>query len=191
MPGCKFDFPKSLYNVYDCLYAVVAEDKDAVILDFFGGSGTTAHAVLELNKEDDGNRKFILCEQMHYVETVTRERVRKVIENNGDGSFVYAELSQANQTFITLIQDAKTSADLQTIWQAMQERAFLSYKLDPRAFDENKSKFEALSFEDQQRFLIEVLDKNMLYVPYSEIDDATYVIDDGCRALNHKFFSLK
>ena len=71
-----FAFPKSLWNVYDCLYSV-ADDKDAIVLDFFGGSGTTAHAVLELNK-DGGNRKFIICEQMHYVETVTRERIKKV-----------------------------------------------------------------------------------------------------------------
>ena len=48
VPDCDFAFPKSLWNVYDCLYSVVADDKDAIILDFFGGSGTTAHAVLEL-----------------------------------------------------------------------------------------------------------------------------------------------
>ena len=58
VPDCDFAFPKSLWNVYDCLYSVVADDKDAIVLDFFGGSGTTAHAVLELNK-DGGNRKFI------------------------------------------------------------------------------------------------------------------------------------
>ena len=84
VPDCDFAFPKSLWNVYDCLYSVVADDKDAIILDFFGGSGTTAHAVLELNK-DGGNRKFIICEQMHYVETVTRERIKKVIEQNNKG----------------------------------------------------------------------------------------------------------
>jgi len=51
---------------------------------FFAGSGTTAHAVLEFNKEDGGNRQFILCEQMDYIETRTRERVRRVIEQNGE-----------------------------------------------------------------------------------------------------------
>ena len=186
-----FSYPKSLYAVKDAIDIFTERGGDDIVLDFFGGSGTTAHAVLELNKEDDGNRKFILCEQMQYVETVTRERVNKVIENNGSGSFVYAELCQANQAFAKLIQAAKTCPDLQAVWQAMQERAFLSYRLDQKAFDANKGEFEALSFEDQQRFLIEVLDKNMLYVPYSEIDDATNVIDDRCRALNHQFFSLK
>lgn len=190
VPDCKFDFPKSLYNVYDCLYAVVAEDKDAIVLDFFGGSGTTAHAVLELNKEDKGNRKFILCEQMHYVETVTRERVKKVIENNSEGSFVFCELSQGNQVFIDQIQAAQSSEDLQAIWQDMQERAFLSYKVNPKIIDVNTNAFEMLTFADQQSFLVEVLDKNLLYVPYSEIDDASYAVSEEDKKLNRQFFNL-
>jgi adenine-specific DNA-methyltransferase len=61
VPNCDFDFPKSLYTVYDCLFAVVGDRPNANILDFFAGSGTTGHAVLEMNKKDGGNRKFILC----------------------------------------------------------------------------------------------------------------------------------
>lgn len=92
VPNSNFSFPKSLYNVFDCIKAVVKNDKNAIILDFHAGSGTTAHAVLDLNKEDGGNRKFILVEQMDYIETITSERVKKVIEKNNEGSFVYAEL---------------------------------------------------------------------------------------------------
>jgi len=61
LPKCDFDFPKSLYTVYDCLFAVVGSRPHANVLDFFAGSGTTGHAVLEMNKIDGGNRKFILC----------------------------------------------------------------------------------------------------------------------------------
>ena len=62
IPNCDFDFPKSLYTVYDCLFAVVGHRPNATVLDFFAGSGTTGHAVLEMNKkEKGGNRKFILC----------------------------------------------------------------------------------------------------------------------------------
>lgn len=57
----KFPFPKSLYNVKECLDAAVKNKPDAIILDFFAGSGTTAQAVLEMNRLDNGNRKFILC----------------------------------------------------------------------------------------------------------------------------------
>lgn len=60
-------------------------DENAIILDSFAGSGTTAHAVLNMNKSDGGNRKFILVEMMDYAETITAERVRRVINGYGEG----------------------------------------------------------------------------------------------------------
>ena len=60
--------------------------KDSIVLDSFAGSGTTAHAVLDLNKQDGGNRKFILVEMMDYAETITAERVKRVIDGYGEGS---------------------------------------------------------------------------------------------------------
>jgi len=90
-----FDYPKPL-NLIRSFLEQATEEQD-IILDFHAGSGTTAHAVLDINKEDGGNRKFILVEQMDYIETVTTERVKKVIEKNGEGSFVYAELKTINK----------------------------------------------------------------------------------------------
>ena len=66
VPGCEFSYPKSLWTVFDCLKAIVGNKKRARVLDFFAGSGTTGHAVMELNKADGGNRKFILVEQLDY-----------------------------------------------------------------------------------------------------------------------------
>jgi len=82
VPESPFDFPKSLWNVYDCLYAVIADKKNAIVLDFFAGSGTTGHAVMKLNAEDDGNRKFILCtnNENNICRDVTYERVKRVIQ---------------------------------------------------------------------------------------------------------------
>lgn len=82
LPGCKFDFPKSLYTVYDCLLPLVRNKKEAVILDFFAGSGTTGHAVLEINKDYGGDRKFILCtnNENNICEEVTLPRIKKIIE---------------------------------------------------------------------------------------------------------------
>lgn len=57
----KFPYPKSVYAVMDCIKAVIHDNKDSTILDFFAGSGTTGHAVMELNEIDKGQRKFILC----------------------------------------------------------------------------------------------------------------------------------
>ena len=63
----------------------LSTDKDSIVLDSFAGSGTTAHAVLKMNKEDGGNRRFILVEMMDYAETVTAERVKRVISGYGQG----------------------------------------------------------------------------------------------------------
>lgn len=63
----------------------ISSDPDSIILDSFAGSGTTAHAVLNMNKTDGGNRKFILVEMEDYVETITAERVRRVIDGYGEG----------------------------------------------------------------------------------------------------------
>lgn len=77
-----FDYPKSLHAVIDGLYPILSKNKDALILDFFAGSGTTGHAVLELNKQDGGNRKFILCtnNENKIAEEVTYERLKRVIK---------------------------------------------------------------------------------------------------------------
>ena len=60
IPGRRFDFPKSLYAVEDTLRFFIANKPDAVVVDFFAGSGTTAHAVMRLNKRDNGRRQAIL-----------------------------------------------------------------------------------------------------------------------------------
>lgn len=77
----------------------ISSDKNDIILDSFAGSGTTAHAVLNLNLQDEGNRKFILVEMEEYAETITAERVKRVINGYADkegtlGSFDYYELGQ-------------------------------------------------------------------------------------------------
>ncbi|PWH18786.1 MAG: site-specific DNA-methyltransferase [Anaerolineae bacterium] len=73
-----FSYPKSLYTVVDCISAVTVRSPDASILDFFAGSGTTGHAVINLNREDGGRRKFILVEMAHYFDTVLLPRIKKV-----------------------------------------------------------------------------------------------------------------
>ncbi len=188
VPNCKFDFPKSLYNVYDCIYAVVGNDKDAIILDFFAGSGTTAHAVLELNKEDGGKRRFILCEQMDYVEAVTKKRIAQVLKNNKEGSFVYMELKEWNEEYMTLIREADTTKKLLNIYEKMKKEAFFRYDIDLSKFEQKE--FEVLSIKEQKLILCECLDKNHLYVNFSEIDDGTYAISAEEKKLNKEFYRI-
>jgi len=107
-----FSFPKSLWTVYDSLYAVVGHDKSAIILDFFAGSGTTGHAVYEMNKNDGGSRRYILVQLPEPIEDsdyitiaeVTKERLRragkKIQEENplfkGDVGFRVFKLASSN-----------------------------------------------------------------------------------------------
>ena len=193
VPNCDFAFPKSLWNVYDCLYTVVAGDKNAIVLDFFGGSGTTAHAVLELNKDDGGNRKFIICEQMHYVETVTRERLNKVLEQNNHGDFIYCELMQYNQVFLDKIQAAQSSDELAALWGKIAENSFLNWYVNKEIPEDAVDDFIAIGQEEngldkQKKLLMELLDKNQLYVNLSEIDDEDFGVSDEDKALNRAFY---
>lgn len=97
-----FDTPKPTQLIERVLQ--LSTDKSSIILDSFAGSGTTAHAVLNLNKQDGGNRKFILVEMEDYAETITAERVRRVINGYGrrdarpcvstGGAFTYYELGE-------------------------------------------------------------------------------------------------
>lgn len=75
-----FDYPKSIHALYDAL--TISTNKTSYVLDFFAGSGTTAHAVLKLNKDDRGNRKYILIEMGKYFDDVTKMRIKKLMYSN-------------------------------------------------------------------------------------------------------------
>lgn len=81
--GLNFDFPKPTTLIK--YFLSIINDKNSIILDSFAGSGTTAHAVLNLNKQDGGNRKFILIEMEDYADTITAERVKRVSQGYGKG----------------------------------------------------------------------------------------------------------
>jgi adenine-specific DNA-methyltransferase len=168
-------------------------DENDVILDYHAGTGTTLAVAHKLN------RRYIGIEQMDYIHDLPEARLMKVIKGEqsgiskainwqGGGSFVYAELAKANQLFVDKIQDAENTKELLKIWDEMKKTAFLSYKVKPQDIDATKKDFEVLSLDDQKRFLVSILDKNLLYVPYSEIDDKTYQISKENKALNRKFY---
>jgi adenine-specific DNA-methyltransferase len=94
-----FDTPKPFRLVERILQ--IASDPDSLILDSFAGSGTTAHAVLNMNKADGGNRKFILIEMEDYADSITAERVKRVIDGYGEGKSA-VEGTGGNFTFYDL-----------------------------------------------------------------------------------------
>ena len=77
IPNNPFNYPKSLYTVEDNI--IVGSSSEGLVLDFFAGSGTTGHAVIELNRSNNCNRKYILVEMGEYFNSVTLPRIKKVI----------------------------------------------------------------------------------------------------------------
>lgn len=182
-----FSYPKSIHTVKDIIRMV--GDTDDIVLDFFGGSGTTAHAVLELNKEQGGARRFIICEQMDYAYTVTFERIKRVQALLGINSpVVYCELAKLNQKYVDEIQAAVTDSDIIAIWQRALKTGFISYKIRPIDINMEDVTFTELSFNDKKRFLMEILDKNLLYVNYCDIDDEEFGISDEDKTFTKNFY---
>ncbi len=182
-----FSYPKSIHTVKDIIRMV--GDTDDIVLDFFGGSGTTAHAVLELNKEQGGARRFIICEQMDYAYTVTFERIKRVQALLGVNSpVVYCELAKLNQKYVDEIQAAVTDSDIIAIWQRALKTGFISYKIRPIDINMEDVTFTELSFNDKKRFLLEILDKNLLYVNYCDIDDEEFGISDEDKTFTKSFY---
>ena len=185
----EFSYPKSLYAVMDIIK--ILSDKNDRILDFFAGSGTTAHAVLELNKEDGGNRQFIMCEQMNYVETVTSKRIQKVIEHNDIDDFVYFEIKKYNQHFIELIEEAKDTTALLKIWEQMKSKSFLNYNVDLKKQDTHLEEFKTFTLTEQKQHLCHLLDKNQLYVNLSSINDEDFACTDEEKEITKDFYHNK
>ncbi len=79
LPKNPFTYPKSIYTVMDCIDAGLNNRNEGFILDYFAGSGTTGHAIINLNRSDSGNRKYILVEMGEYFDTVTKPRILKVV----------------------------------------------------------------------------------------------------------------
>ena len=189
VPNTVFSYPKSLYTVVECVGSVVKQDKEALILDFFGGSGTTGHAVMELNRQDDGNRHFILVEQMDYVETDTLVRNLNVLKEIApESAITYLQLAKMNQTIVEDIESAADDATLSNIYGRMVKSGFISYKVNPAEIDAATDDYAALSLEDKKRFLMEILDKNLLYVNYCDIDDEEFGISDDDKAFTRSFY---
>ena len=168
-------------------------NENDIILDFFTGSGTTAAVAMKMN------RQFIAIEQMDYIETITKERLKNVIEGEqggvsraldwqGDGEFVYFELKKHNELFKEKIVKAKNKKEMLEIFKEIDKNAFLNYKVDMKKFSKNTNEFETLSLDEQKRILDEFLDKNQLYVNLSSINDADFEISDDEKEASASFY---
>ena len=170
--------------------------KGDIVLDFFGGTGTTAAVAHKMG------RKYIVCEQLDKHIDIELRRLNKVIlgeqsgiskRNNwqGGGSFVYCELAKLNQNYVEKIESATTDAELIALLEEILGTDFISCKVNPAQIKENAKSFEELTVDDKKRFLMELLDKNQLYVNYCDIDDEKYHISEEDKAFTKSFYGDK
>lgn len=164
-----------------------------LVLDFFAGSGTTASTALKLN------RKFICVEQMDYIEEVSLNRLNKVLEGEqggiskavnwqGGGSFVYCELKELNQNYLDKIKNAGSDVQLIKLYDEISHSKYISTKVTPNVLESNAKDFESLSTENKRNLLIQLIDLNMLYVNYSDIEDEDYQISEQDKKFNKSFY---
>ena len=187
----EFDYAKP-ENLIKIIMEAVTNEGD-LVMDFFSGSGTTVAVAHKLG------RKYIGCEQIDHQIELTVNRLNEVICGEqggvsksigwqGGGSFVYCELSKANGKFADEIENAETTGQLMDIWNRMKATDYLNYKVDVKEVDANVADFEGLNLDDQKSFLIECLDKNLLYVPLSDIDSNEYGVTDEDKRLTREFY---
>ncbi|MFW2005320.1 DNA methyltransferase [Acinetobacter baumannii] len=175
---------------------------NGTVLDFHLGSGTTCATAHKMG------RRYIGIEQMEYINEITVPRLQKVIEGEqngisksvswqGGGSFVYTELMELNYLFIHKIEQAETTEELFKIFEKMKAEAHLNYQIDlERVLNteyeidgvDHFVSFSDLELSQQKQLLIELLDKNQLYVNFSEIEDKTFAISESDKAFTTSFY---
>ncbi len=156
-----FSYPKSIHAVEDCLSVTGASDyKDCTILDYFAGSGTTGHATINFNRDDNGKRKYILVEQNNYFDTVLKPRMQKIIYSKDwkDGKpvlregishcFKYLRLESYEDALNNLVvrEDADREAALEKN-PDLQRDYLLNYFLDVETKD-SQSLLNIADFRD-------------------------------------------
>jgi adenine-specific DNA-methyltransferase len=167
--------PEALYQI---LLNHFSKKKD-IVLDFFAGSGTSGAVA---HKTD---RQYFLIEQLGYIHDLPESRLVNVVNGDqsgiskavnwqGGGSFIYCEIAEQNQAVATRIQAATNTVALIALWNEIKTSGYYCYKVDYREVDANIQEFAALSLNNQKRFLMEVLDKNLLYVNYCDMTDIDF-----------------
>lgn len=191
-PKEEFDTPKPERLIKKLLE--IATNKDDLVLDFFLGSGTTAAVAQKMN------RRYIGIEQMDYIKTLSAERILKVIKGElggiskdkdinwkGGGSFVYCELKENGQELINKIISSNDEKIKNIKKEIYNDERIIPY-VTRKCLKDNDEEFEKLSLEDKKKALISIIDKNKLYVNYSDIEDEDYNISEEEKKFTKSFY---
>ncbi len=169
-----------------------ATNENDLVLDFFAGSGTTCAVAHKMK------RRYIGIEQMDYIETITKERLKKVIEGEqggiskkcgfkGGGSFVYVELKEVNLEIKKQILNAKSASECLKIFNALNAR--ILKRADNKMDEIHSEEFQKLDLNEQKRKCCASLDSNEDYLNLGDIDEDAWEIDEITKKYNEIFYS--
>ena len=185
-----FNNPKPEFLISKLLE--ISTKPNDLVLDFHLGSGTTAAVAHKMG------RKYIGIEQMDYIEDIAVERMKKVIEGEqggiskatnwqGGGSFVYCELKENSQILLNKIKEATEENILKIKEEIYNDNRIVPY-ITRDELEKVNEEFKNLKVEDKKRVLIDLIDKNKLYINYSDIEDEKYSISEEEKTFTNSFY---
>ncbi len=163
------------------------------VLDYHLGSGTTASSAIKMN------RKFIGIEQMDYIDEIAVERLKRAIDGElvgisksvnwqGGGSFVYCELLEDNESLVNELEKAENTGQVKIVLNKAIDNGKLIPSVLPSDLKESQDEFDKLSLDEQKNIVMELLNKNQLYVNLSDIDDEDYKVSEADKAFTISFY---
>ena len=164
-----------------------------IVLDAYLGSGTTAAVAHKMG------RRYIGIEQLDSHSAMEIERMQSVIAGEqtgisksvnwtGGGSFVFFELAKNSQTILDRITATNDTDELSTIYDELKSSPFVLYTVDILKMEKEKDAFAALTIDEQKKFLVSIVDKNTLYINYSDIDNDNHSLSDDDKAFTKNFY---
>ena len=185
-----FNNPKPEFLISKLLE--ISTKPNDLVLDFHLGSGTTAAVAHKMG------RRYIGIEQMDYIENITVERMKKVIEGEqggiskvvnwqGGGSFVYCELKENANTLLKIIEEASEKNITNIKEKIYKDEKIIPYLTSEELEKVNKD-FENLELKDKKKVLMELIDKNKLYLNYSDMEDEKYSVSDDEKHFTNSFY---
>lgn len=176
---------------------LISTNENDIVLDFFAGSGTTLAVAHKMN------RQYIGVEQIQEHFDICVERLKKVIEGEnsgisknfnwqGGGEFITFDIASYNTDWDKKIEKIKDDKELKEIFEYMKDKSLINHRLqidyfENKSFEDDKE-FLSLDLERKKEILLELLDKNMFYVPFSEMKDKTFKLSDDDIKLSKQFY---
>lgn len=182
---------KTEYLISDIISAFT--DVGDIVLDAYLGSGTTAAVAHKMG------RRYIGIEQLDSHSAMEIERMQGVLSGEqtgisqsvnwtGGGSFVFFELAKNSQNILDRIVASNDSAELSAIYDELKSSPFVLYTVDILKMEKEKDSFAALTIEEQKKFLVSIIDKNTLYINYSDIENGNHSLSDADKEFTKKFY---